>query len=66
MKCPFITGKYILSCTANEKAEVYIPSLFELKEYCETNHHTRCPLKNQNTPLQENVFVSGRELALRW
>ncbi len=47
MKCPNITGKYRLSCNAHEKAEIYVPSLFELEEYCKNSRHSRCPLRNQ-------------------
>lgn len=41
MRCPFLTGKYMLSCTANK--EVYIPSFLELKEYCRSGRHKMCP-----------------------
>ncbi len=32
MRCPCLTGNYMLSCSA--RGEVYIPSSFELAEYC--------------------------------
>lgn len=34
MRCPCLTGTYMLSCSA--RGEVYIPSSFELAEYCNT------------------------------
>ncbi len=45
MKCPFIWGKKLLSCSAHEKADIYVPSIFELEEYCKTARHARCPLQ---------------------
>ena len=41
MKCPYLTGTYMSSCIAN--SEVYIPSSFELAEYCRSSGHRRCP-----------------------
>lgn len=40
MNCPFITGKYMLSCAA---CQAYVPSIFELDEYCKTSRYTMCP-----------------------
>ncbi len=40
MDCPFLTGKYMLSCTA---LAVYIPTTFEFEEYCRKTLHTMCP-----------------------
>lgn len=64
MKCPYITGKYRLSCTAHEKAEVYVPSLFELEEYCKNIRHIRCPLRNQK--YEGTGGDTARDSALRW
>jgi hypothetical protein len=41
MKCPFMTGIYLSSCSANK--EVYVPSRFELEEYCRDSRHRMCP-----------------------
>ncbi len=46
MNCPMLTGKYMLSCTALK--EVYVPSVFELQEYCKKSLHTMCPLYMKN------------------
>ena len=43
MECPCLTGKYMLSCGANDK-EVYVPSSFELGEYCKSVRYRICPL----------------------
>ena len=41
MPCPFLRGNYMLSCKALR--EVYIPSTYELDEYCRHGQHTMCP-----------------------
>ena len=40
MTCPFLTGKYMYSCAAERGA--YIPSDFEVREYCENSAHSLC------------------------
>lgn len=42
MKCRFLTGNYLLACKAASK--VYMPSSFEINEYCESSRHKVCPL----------------------
>ncbi len=42
MKCRFLSGKYLLACRAENK--VYMPSSFEIQEYCNSNRHKICPL----------------------
>ncbi len=41
MECPFLTGKFMFSCAA--KKEVYVPSTFEIDEYCKNDRHKICP-----------------------
>ncbi len=41
MGCPFLAGKYMLSCAALR--EVYIPSDFEFGEYCKNIRFKMCP-----------------------
>ncbi len=41
MKCTHLIKGSTLFCKALEK--LYIPSLFELAEYCRTKEHRRCP-----------------------
>ena len=38
--CPFLRGDYIFSCKAD--INTYIPSFFELHEYCESSRHMIC------------------------
>jgi len=42
MRCLHLQGKYMIFCTAVK--EGYIPSTFELDEYCRQEKHTGCPL----------------------
>jgi len=42
MKCPFLSGKYMSSCTAQK--EGYVPSAFELEEYCVQVLYPSCPV----------------------
>ncbi len=42
MKCPFVKGTYMYSCAASR--DVYVPSEFELNEYCRSTRYTICPL----------------------
>ena len=41
MQCSFLEGKRILSCRS--LGAVYIPSIFELNEYCTQDKHKKCP-----------------------
>lgn len=41
MQCSFLEGKRILSCRS--LGAVYIPSIFELNEYCTRDKHKKCP-----------------------
>lgn len=40
-KCPHLVSLTVCACKAG--SQPYIPSLFELDEYCRTDRHTRCP-----------------------
>lgn len=41
MKCPQLVSLAVCSCKAGDRP--YVPSLFELDEYCRTARHSRCP-----------------------
>jgi hypothetical protein len=41
MSCPFLYGRHLFSC--NSMREVYLPSDFELEEYCQSTRHKLCP-----------------------
>lgn len=42
MTCPHLLNWTVSSCIAADKP--YVPSIFELKEYCTDKRHERCPL----------------------
>ncbi len=50
MKCPHLIQSGSISCNALDKP--YFPSRFQLKEYCKTNEHKKCPfyLKDISKP----------------
>ena len=64
MRCPMLTGKYMLSCTALK--EVYVPSIFEFEEYCKKPLHTMCPfymkmdIKPNTTPWRTSQTYQKR------
>jgi hypothetical protein len=41
MKCPYLTGRKVQICRENHG--MYVPSIFELEEYCQTAKSVRCP-----------------------
>ena len=53
MKCNFLSGKYLFACTADRK--VYMPSTFELQEYCRAKAYSVCPL-------YPKVKIGGKEM----
>ncbi len=40
--CIYFLGKYLLSCKAGLRA--YMPSDFEMREYCRSSRYKICPL----------------------
>ncbi len=41
MRCPFLSGRYMFFCSAQR--EVYVPSRFEVDEYCRDMRYNICP-----------------------
>ncbi len=41
MRCDFLAGKKVLTCTVN--GIIYVPSLFELEKYCRSGKSELCP-----------------------
>jgi hypothetical protein len=41
LRCPYLTGKYFKSCSVSK--EPYVPSAFEMEEYCISSRHSMCP-----------------------
>ena len=46
-KCPHLQKWTVSSCRANKKP--YVPSIYELEEYCNDEGHERCPLYKELT-----------------
>lgn len=53
MNCPFLSGNYFFSCKSSR--EVYVPSAFELEEYCESTRHTICQYYHCDTVASNGV-----------
>lgn len=60
MKCPFLRDWIVSACRAGDTP--YMPSRFQLQEYCKNKDHRKCPfysdMQGQVTSLQ------GAKLAL--
>lgn len=41
MKCPHLRRWSVAACRIDEK--VYVPSVFQLEEYCKKREHKKCP-----------------------
>ncbi len=55
MRCPNLKKWGISVCKA--KDDPYVPSNFQLHEYCRTKNHKKCPFLVQNVSVKK-----GREL----
>lgn len=53
MECPYLNNWRVVTCIVNNK--LYIPSLFELEEYCKTKSHKKCPFLLRNTDMKREV-----------
>jgi hypothetical protein len=62
-KCPFMTGIDMVSCSALK--EVYVPSTYELKEYCKSSLHTMCSrnLMRERSSSADNAGSAARRSA---
>jgi len=41
MKCPHLRRWTVAACKIDDR--VYVPSVFQLEEYCKKREHKRCP-----------------------
>lgn len=58
MRCPHLLNWTVSSCKADDKP--YIPSIYELQEYCTVRAHKRCPLY-MNVERDGHESLSGAE-----
>ena len=63
MKCPHLRRWTVAACRIDEK--VYVPSVFQLEEYCKTREHKKCPffVKYCSENKKVNAQVPVREYA---
>ncbi len=61
MKCLFLEGRYVQKCTAVQGT--YVPSSFELMEYCKSNRRKMCPLNLNIIRKPWAEKISGNEEA---
>jgi hypothetical protein len=45
-RCPHLKKQVIATCRAEDKA--YVPSIFQLHEYCRSRDHRKCPFYLNN------------------
>ncbi len=57
MKCGFFKGNFMMTCKAG--VNVYVPSAFEIKEYCGSIRHKVCPLYSRAKNLEQRLFLSA-------
>lgn len=57
MKCCFFMGRFMMTCKAN--ADVYVPSSFEIEEYCGNIRHKVCPLYSRARNLERRRIYSA-------
>ncbi len=55
MKCPHLIKGVICSCEVLDNQ--YIPSLFELQEYCRTRSHRKCPFLLRNVESNASSYT---------
>lgn len=61
-KCLFFTGRFMMTCRA--RVNVYVPSSFEMREYCKTGRHKVCPFYSRARSLeQRQLFSAGSKSA---
>jgi hypothetical protein len=56
MKCPYLKRWLVATCMIEDK--IYVPSIFQLQEYCKTKGHKKCPFFMKN--FSEKEEVNGR------
>jgi hypothetical protein len=63
MKCPHLRRWTVAACRIDEK--VYVPSVFQLEEYCKTSGHRKCPffVKSLSVKKDANGRLPVREYA---
>ncbi|GBE02858.1 hypothetical protein BMS3Bbin06_00056 [bacterium BMS3Bbin06] len=63
MRCPFLRDCIVSSCRAGDTP--YIPSLFQLQEYCKNKDHRKCPFYADVESQIKGIRITGLTPALR-
>jgi hypothetical protein len=58
MNCHRLSGSRILYCRVS--GFVYVPSLFELTEYCKSSRHDNCPHMKHQTQKRKAAHLSHK------
>jgi hypothetical protein len=58
MACPHLAGNYFKSCSALRDA--YVPSRFQMDEYCSSQWHSLCPLFRQRREKDQTGIGAAR------
>jgi len=63
MKCPHLRPWQVETCKIEQT--LYVPSVFQLQEYCKTKGHEKCPFFVQSLIEEEQIKgqLSVREYA---
>ncbi len=56
MRCPHLVDRMVSFCKADDKP--YVPSIYELQEYCTAGKHQRCPLFISEVDIGEEELSS--------
>jgi hypothetical protein len=59
MECPHLAGELMKYCVA-EKA-VYVPSIYELREYCNHQQHRTCQFYARSENSAASTSAAGAE-----
>jgi hypothetical protein len=51
MKCPHLVKWLAFACDAKEK--MYLPSSFQLREYCKGKYYKKCPFYSESAAVRE-------------
>jgi hypothetical protein len=57
---PFLTGDYLLTCKANN---IYVPTQFEIEEYCKNKRHTICPFFKFKDHLKKEKYTADSNIS---
>jgi hypothetical protein len=57
LTCNFLSDKHLLICTAGDGS--FVPSAFEIEEYCKTKLHKICPIYCKHSCKNGSCILAG-------